>query len=522
MNQPARQRILWADDQIDLLKPHILFLEEKGYSVTGVPNGDDAIALIEQESYDLVLLDEMMPGKNGLETLAELRKLRSDIPVIMITKSEEETLMNQALGQQVQDFLVKPVNPVQIFSAIKRLFEGKRIQESRLTQDYIGEYGQISGERMDDADWRRWLEVNRFLTDWDLRLDEFEGTGLEQTHLDLRRDLNLAFCRWYEREYQRWVNEEGPDRPLLSHDLVKHHVAPYLEAGRQVFFIVIDCMRLDQWRVIESLLSEFFTIRQEEYFAILPTATPYARNAIFAGLFPDDIARRHPQYWIEDPNVEYSLNRYEKELLAEQLKRLKLDDRGMKYAKVSKINEANELYRQIGSFSGIPLVALVFNFLDILAHGRSQSEILQEIAPDEAAFRTLMGSWFKHSALFDILKVLARQGAAVVVTSDHGSVHCRRSSLVHGNRSTSTGIRYKYGDNLGCDEKQAIKVTKPSDWRLPPGSRTKNYVFARENFYFVYPTNFHEYEQLYLGSFQHGGVSLEEVIVPCAILDPKP
>jgi len=522
VNQPARQRILWADDQIDLLKPHILFLEEKGYSVTGVPNGDDAIALIEQEGFDLVLLDEMMPGKNGLETLQELRKLRSDIPVIMITKSEEETLMNQALGQQVQDFLVKPVNPVQIFSAIKRLFEGKRIQEGRLTQDYIGEYGQISGERLDDADWRRWLEVNRFLTDWDLRLDEFEGTGLEQTHLDLRRDLNLAFGRWYERQYPAWVNDENADRPLLSHDIVKHHVAPYLEAGRQVFFIIIDCMRLDQWRVIESLLSEFFQIRQEEYFAILPTATPYARNAIFAGLYPDDIARRHPQYWVEDPNVEHSLNRYERELLAEQLKRLKLDNNGMKYAKVSKINEANELYRQIGSFSGIPLVALVFNFLDILAHGRSQSEILQEIAPDEAAFRSLMGSWFRHSALFDILKVLARQGAAVVVTSDHGSVHCRRSSLVHGNRATSTGIRYKYGDNLGCDEKQAIKVRKPADWRLPPGSRTKNYVFARENFYFVYPTNFHEYEQLYLGSFQHGGVSLEEVIVPCAILDPKP
>ncbi len=522
MNDSPRQRILWVDDQIDLLKPHILFLEEKGYIVTGVPNGDDAIALIEQESYDLVLLDEMMPGKDGLETLQGLRKLRTDLPVIMITKSEEETLMNQALGQQVQDFLVKPVNPVQIFSAIKRLFEGRRIQEGQLTQDYIGEYGQISGENMDTADWRRWLEVNRFLSDWDLRLDEFESTGLEQTHQDLRRDLNLAFGRWLEQHYAGWLSDPEADRPLLSPDLVGHYVAPFLEAGRQVFFIVIDCMRLDQWRVVEPLLSEFFDIRRDEYFAILPTATPYARNAIFAGLYPDDIARHLPQYWVEDPFVEHSLNRFEKELLGEQLKRLKLADRGMKYAKVSKINEANELYRQIGSFQGIPLVALVFNFLDILAHGRSQSDILQEIAPDEAAFRSLMGSWFKHSALFDILKVLAKQGAAVVVTSDHGSVHCRRSSLVHGNRSTSTGIRYKHGDNLGCDEKQAIKVVRPEVWRLPPGSSTKNYVLARENFYFVYPTNFHEYEQRYRGSFQHGGLSLEEVIVPCAILDPKP
>jgi CheY-like chemotaxis protein len=521
VSQPPRQRILWADDQIDLLKPHIIFLQERGYVVTGVPNGDDALALLEQEQYDLVLLDEMMPGKNGLETLQALRRFRTDIPVIMITKSEEEGLMNQALGQQVQDFLVKPVNPVQIFSAIKRIFEGRRIQEGQLTQDYIAEYGRISGENMDGAHWQRWLEVNRFLCEWDLRLDRFPGSGLEQTHQDLRRDLNLSFCRWFEQRYQGWVREPAVDRPLFSPAVFSRLAAPFVADGRQVIFIVIDCMRLDQWMVVEEMLREFYTIQREDYFAILPTATPYARNALFAGLFPDDIQRRHPRYWVEDPREELSLNRYEKELLAAQLTRLGLSERGLKYAKISRINEANELYRQIGSFQGIPVVALVFNFLDILAHGRSQSEILQEIAPDESAFRTLMGSWFRHSALYDILKVLARQGAAVVVTSDHGSVLCRRSSLVHGNRDTSSGIRYKYGDNLGCDEKQAIKIVKPEAWRLPASSRTKTYVIARENFYFVYPTNFHEFEQRYLGSFQHGGVSLEEVIVPCAVLEPK-
>jgi len=516
-----RQRVLWADDQIDLLKPHLLFLEEKGYAVTGVPNGDDAIALLEKEPYDVLLLDEMMPGKNGLETLIEVRKIRQDIPVIMITKSEEESLMNKALGYSVQDFLVKPVNPVQIFSAIKRLFEGKQIQESQLTQDYIGEYSQISGENMERASWQRWMEVNRFLADWDLRLDRFEGTGLEQTHQDLHRDLNMTFSRYIEERYPRWLAEVGSDRPRLSHEVFGHYVQPYVESGRQVFFIVIDCMRLDQWMVVEDLIKDFYQIRREEYFAILPTATPYARNAIFAGLLPEEIARHYPQYWVENPKEEFSLNRFEKELMTEQLKRAGLGDRVHKYAKISNISEANELYRQIGSFQSIPVVALVFNFLDILAHGRSQSEILQEIAPDEAAFRSLMGSWFRHSALFDILKVLARQGAAVIVTSDHGSVLCKRSSLVHGNRETSTGVRYKYGDNLGCDVKQAIKVTKPVDYSLPAASRTRNYIVAKENFYFVYPTNFHEYEQRYLGSFQHGGASLEEMIVPCAILDPR-
>ncbi len=522
MSPIERQRILWVDDQIDLLKPHLLFLEEKGYTVTGVPNGDDAIALLEKEPFDVLLLDEMMPGKNGLETLIEVRAIRQDIPIIMITKSEEEDLMNKALGYSVQDFLVKPVNPAQIFSAIKRLFESKQIQESQLTQDYISNYRDITGENMDKADWRRWLEVNRFLTDWDMSLDAFEGTGLEQTHKDLRRDLNLAFCRYIETTYPKWLEPGMTDRPLLSPEIFKRYAQPFVESGRQVYFIVIDCMRLDQWMVVEEMLSPLFQIRREEAFAILPTATPYARNAIFAGLYPSEIEQKLPKYWIENPNEELSLNRFEKELLAEQLKRAGLGDRGLKYAKISNINEANELYRQIGSFSQIPVVALVFNFLDILAHGRSQSDILQEIAPDEAAFRSLMGSWFRHSALFDILKNLAKQGAAVVVTSDHGSVLCRRSSLVHGNRETSTGIRYKYGDNVSCDIKQAIRVDNPKSYLLPANSRTKNYVFAKENFYFVYPTNFHEYEQRYLGSFQHGGASLEEMIVPCAVLDPRP
>ncbi|MDP6418371.1 MAG: bifunctional response regulator/alkaline phosphatase family protein [Candidatus Krumholzibacteria bacterium] len=521
MNQSTRQNILWADDQIDLLKPHILFLEEKGYAVEGVANGDDALALIEEKNFDLLLLDEVMPGKSGIETLSEVRKLMPSLPVIMITKSGEESLMNEALGGQVEDFLVKPVNPVQIFSAIKRLFEGRKIQESQMTQRYVSDYRPISMESMDLVDWQRWMEVNRFLVDWDLRLDEFEDSGLEQTHRDLRRDLNMTFGRYVESNYPKWMKAEYPDRPLMSPDIFGDVVQPYIEAGRQVYYIVIDCMRLDQWKVIEDLLTPFFNIQVEDYFAILPTATPYARNSLFAGLWPDEIADQLPQYWLEDPREELSLNRFERQLMQEKLKRCGLGDRKFKYVKVSNISAANELYRQIGSFRQIPFVALVFNFLDILAHGRSQSEILQEIAPDESAFRSLMISWFRHSALFDILKSLARSGALVVLTSDHGSVFCQRSALVQGNRDTSSGIRYKYGDNLGCDPKQTLKVMSPRDWHLPWNRKTKNYIFARENFYFVYPTNFHDYEKRYRGSFQHGGLSLEEMIVPCAILDPK-
>ena len=521
MPQPSRQVILWADDQIDLLKAHMLYLEEKGYSLRGVANGDDAIALLEQGNFDLLLLDEQMPGKSGLETLEEVRRLLPGLPVIMITKSGEEGLMNEALGGQVQDFLVKPVNPAQIFAAIKRIFEGRKIQESQLSRDYIQEYGQISAENMDEADPDRWLEVNRFLSDWDLKLDQFEGTGLEQTHQDLRRDLNLSFARYIEGNYPEWAAADPKDRPLMSPDIFPTFVQPYVESGRQVYFLVIDCMRFDQWLVIEEMLSSLFTSTVVPYFTILPTATPYARNSLFAGLWPDEIADQLPQYWREDPREELSLNRFERELLGEQLTAKGLGDRNFKYVKVSNISQANELYRQIGSFSNIPLVALVFNFLDILAHGRSQSEILQEIAPDESAFRSLMASWFRHSALYDILKSLAKAGAMVVVTSDHGSVHCKRAALVQGNRSTSTGIRYKYGDNLGCDPKQTLKIVNPQKWHLPVTRATKDYIIAKENHFFVYPTNYHEFEQRYMGSFQHGGISLEEMIVPCAILDPK-
>ncbi len=521
MNQTPRQKILWADDQIDLLKPHMLFLEEKGYSLRGVANGDDAVALLEQEDFDLLLLDEQMPGRSGLETLEEVRRSQPGLPVIMITKSGEEGLMNEAFGGEVQDFLVKPVNPAQIFSAIKRIFEGRKIQESQLSRDYIQEYSQISTENMEGAEPERWLEVNRFLTDWDLKLDNFEGTGLEQTHQDLRRDLNLAFCRFVEDRYQGWAQADPRDRPLMSPDIFSTFVQPFVESGRQVYFIVIDCMRLDQWHVIEEMLSPFFTTTLEHYFAILPTATPYARNSLFSGLWPSEIAEKLPQFWVEDPKEELSLNRFERELLGAQLVAKGLRDRNYKYVKVSNISQANELYRQIGGFADIPLVALVFNFLDILAHGRSQSEILQEIAPDESAFRSLMASWFRHSALYDILKSLAKAGAMVVVTSDHGSVLCRRSALVQGNRSTSTGIRYKYGDNLGCDTKQTLRIKDPLAWRLPSERATKDYVIAKENHFFVYPTNYHEFEQRYNGSFQHGGISLEEMIVPCAVLDPK-
>jgi hypothetical protein len=344
-------------------------------------------------------------------------------------------------------------------------------------------------------------------------------TGLEQTHADQLQEINIEFGRFIESSYPDWVHGRR-ERPVLSTDVVSQFVAPLLRQKKRVFLFVIDCMRLDQWLSLEPLLEPFYDIDRKLYCSILPTATPYSRNGIFSGLFPAGIAATFPEYWQEGP-AEGSRNRFERQLLEAQLKSLGLGSAAMKYAKVYSAEESNQLRREIGSYQGLPLAAFVFNFLDILAHGRAESDIIQELAPDEAAFRSVLVSWFQHSALFEILKSIARQDAVAVITTDHGAVLARRSSLVHGDRETSTNLRYKYGKNLACDVKQAVHVKDPAAYQLPNEGLNKNYIFAREDYYFVYPTHFHEYERYYRGTFQHGGISMDEMILPCSVLTPK-
>ncbi|MBN1884574.1 MAG: PglZ domain-containing protein [Candidatus Krumholzibacteriota bacterium] len=514
-----KTRIIWVDDEIDLLRSHVMFLEGKGYEVRGVSSGAEAIELLSCERFDLLLLDETMPGRSGLETLQDIKEIDPNLPVVMITKNEAEDLMEQAIGMKIDDYLLKPINPLQIYSAAKRLLESHRIQEGAASKDYLQVYRRLSDEIVGQAGPEDWIRIHQELSFWDLEFDRFSDTGLEQTHDDLRRNANIEFGRFIEERYAGWVNSD--DRPLLSVDIMKRFVIPRLAGKRKVYFIVIDCMRFDQWLRIEDLIAPFFTVGRDSYISILPTATPYSRNAIFAGLFPDEIARRHPQWWLERSRDELSKNRFENELMLDQLKRHHLDGLSTKYVKVYESEEANEIRKQVNSYRGIDLVALVFNFLDILAHGRSQSEILQEIAPDEGAFRSLMRTWFAHSALYDILQRIADHGASVVITTDHGSILGKKASLVHGNRDTSTNLRYKFGENINGDPRQTLLVRRPADFRLPAEGPSKNYIFAKENYYFVYPTKFHEYEKQYLGTFQHGGISLEEMIIPVITLEPK-
>jgi CheY-like chemotaxis protein len=522
MTDESRRRVLWADDEIDLLRPHIRFLEEKGFDVTPVANGRDALSALDESPFDVVLLDEMMPGMGGLETLEAIKSRNLPVPVILITKSEEESLMDDALGRHITDYLIKPVNPSQVFLACKRVLEAGRLQDSQRARDYVAGMQRWHTLDLRRLDWQGWVDLAVDIARWDVRLDAVQEEGLKQAHADFRRGLNIDFGRYVEEGYPRWVKGD-PARPPLSTDVVPGAVVPHLEADRRVVLVIIDCMRLDQWFTLEPLFEDLFQIDRSYYCSILPTATPYSRNAIFSGLLPAQLQKNHPDLWQENSNDERTKNRYERQLLDFQLQRLKVrpERGGTKYIKIHDNDEAASVRKQISSFSGIPLTSLVFNFLDILAHGRSESDILQELAPDEAAFRAVMKAWFLHSPLYDIFRALSQQDCRVVVTTDHGAVLGRRAALVHGNRDTSTNLRYKFGLNLKCDPKQAIVVKHPIDYMLPDTGVNKNYILAREDYYFVYPTKFHEYERQFRGSFQHGGVSVEEMILPLVTLTPR-
>ncbi|MCP4573028.1 MAG: bifunctional response regulator/alkaline phosphatase family protein [bacterium] len=518
-------RILWVDDNIEELRSHLVYLGEKGYEVEGVTNGRDALAVLSEKPFDAILLDEMMPGMGGLETLEGIRRINANVPVIMITKSEAEDLMTRAIGKRIDDYLVKPVSPLQILSALKRQLEARKLTGETVMRDYMSNFMSVS-DRIGTADAPAdWESIYTDLVTWGMDIYRYSDHGLLETHSEQIAAANLAFAKFVRRHYREWVatgGGDGQEAPLLSSAVFETWIEPEIQRSRQVFVILIDCMRLDQVRMIEPLLEPFFHLDRRNYWSILPTATPYARNAVFAGLMPREIAARYPDWWIGRADHEGSRNAHESELLGELLERIDSPARGShQYYKVSDARDTDPLHRNVGSLDETRLVAAVYNFLDIMAHGRSQSRILKELAPDEAAFRTLMRSWFEHSNLYEVLRNLAKRDCTVILTTDHGSMLCQRAQKVRGNRDTSTNVRYKFGDNLGVDEDKIFLMKNPAEFGLPPQSSIENYAVATENHYLVYPTNFHEYERLYRDSFQHGGISLEEIICPFIVMRPR-
>jgi len=516
----TKGKILWADDEIDHLKSHILFLEERGYSITPVTNAEDAISLVKRKTFDLVLLDEMMTGMDGLEALSELKEITPSLPVIMITKSEEEDLMEEAIGGKIDEYLTKPVNPSQILSSCKRILEKKRIAQEKIARDYTAEFGEISSMIDGPMAPKDWIDIHIKLSERDIDLDAHPDLGLRQTLYDQRRACNLAFGKYIQKNYESWV--KGHERPFLSVDVVRETIVPMLKQGEHVLFVVIDNLRLDQWLMMEPLVYDFFSITRQYYFSILPTATPFSRNAIFAGLFPIEIQAKHPEFWKQNDEDETSRNRFEPQLLGAQLRRHGIElKQDLKYIKILDPDEGKKAAKNAESYFARPFVAMVFNFVDILAHSRSDSQILREIVPDDSAYRSLTQTWFEHSSLFQILKSAARAGVKVVITSDHGSIRVMRGALVQADRTTSTNIRYKYGKGIKAELKQVIEVKEPKHYGLPTVGINTNYLIAREDYYFVYPNNYHQYLALFRDSFQHGGVSLEEMVLPIIILETR-
>ena len=513
-----RRQILWVDDEIDQLKSHIIFLAERGYEVTPAANGEDAITLVSQQGFDIVLLDEMMAGMDGLSVLAEIKSLNPSLPVVMVTKSEEEELMNEAIGKRIDDYLVKPVNPSQIISACKRILDARQIREQRIARDYVTEFRDLDAQ-VNEAGWAEWIDIYSRLSQWDLEIHAHNDESIGDLHHSQWRNCNHVFARYVERNYADWIADR-PSGPILSPEVLGQFVMPHVGKGSPVYFIVIDCLRLDQWLALEPLIGEFFNIRREYIFSILPTATPFSRNALFAGSLPIEFASRYPDLWNSGVDDERSLNRYEDDMLKAQLAKFGGKIRS-NYTKVTDSGGGKSLRKRLGSWKNMDLVALVFNFLDNMSHGRSESEILQEITPDEAAYRTLTVSWFTHSVLFDILKWISGTDSTVIITTDHGSVLGTRSTVARGNREASTNLRYKFGTNLVCEPREAVMVDNPMTYGLPRMAPSTNFIIAKEDYYFIYPTRYHEYDRHFRNSFQHGGISLEEMILPVVTLTSR-
>lgn len=511
--------ILWADDEIDLLKPHVLFLESKGYDVTAVNNGADAVDKVKESPYDIIFLDENMPGLTGLETLERIKTMRPTIPVVMITKSEEESIMDSAIGGKISDYLIKPVNPNQILLSLKKNLDSKRLVTEKTTMNYQQEFRNIGmqiGEMRTVNDWK---ELYRKLVYWELELEKVSDPGLHQILMTQKEEANNMFSRFVSDNYIDWVNGKSSDAPVMSQNILRKKLMTEIDK-EPTFLLVIDNLRFDQWKVIRPFLMEFFTEQEEDmYYSILPTATQYARNALFAGLMPSEIQKKYPSMWMNDDD-EGGKNNFEKEFLEGQLKTLGKNIK-FSYNKITNLNAGKKLVENFNNLLSNQLNVIVYNFVDMLSHARTDMEVIRELADNEVAYRSITKSWFEHSPLYEICRKIAEKKIKLVITTDHGTVNVKEPSKIVGDRNTNTNLRYKQGKNLNYQNKDVFEVKNPSDAFLPKLNVSTTYVFAKESKFFVYPNNYNHFVNFYNGTFQHGGISLEEMIIPYITLKAK-
>ncbi len=509
----SKIKILWADDEIDLLKPHVIFLEERGYDVDAVNSGDEALDLINENNYDIVFLDEQMPGLSGIETLESMKIDFPNMPIVMITKSEEESIMESAIGSNIADYLIKPVKPSQILLSLKRNLENRKLAGEKATMTYQQQFREISMKLSDRIDHDDWINIYKKLVRYELDLEKSNDEGIIEVLSMQKNEANNTFCRFYEDNYLDWLYGNTETKPVLSHTMIREKVFPELEGGRKVFMLLVDNLRYDQWKAIQPMIERYFRVQDDDIvYSILPTTTQYARNAIFSGMMPNEIRKRYPQFW-KDEDEEGSKNQFEHELLEAQLKRFGKNIK-TSYNKVLNQNTGKKLYENIANLMQNDFNVIVYNFVDMLSHARTEMEIIRELADDEPAYRSLMMSWFEHSSLFDIIKYLSDKNVKLIITTDHGSIRVSDPVKIVGDRSVNTNLRYKFGKSLAYNHKEVFEVKEPEKYFLPRINVSTRYVFARTTNFFAYPNNYNYYAKYYRDTFQHGGISMEEILTP--------
>jgi len=513
-------KILWVDDEIDLLKPHILFLEKKNYIVTTCNSGTEAIDILDDHNFDIVFLDENMPGLTGLETLHEIKEKKDNLPVVMITKSEEEYIMEQAIGNKIADYLIKPVNPNQILLSLKKNLDHSRLISEKTTSNYQQEFRKIAMDLSMVNSYEEWVSLYQKLIYWEIQLEDIEDAGMFEILESQKNEANLQFGKFIEKNYADWF-QPNTDAPIMSHRLFKEKIAPEIGKEQPTLLVVIDNLRYDQWKVFEPIINNYFKKDKEDaFFSILPTATQYARNAIFSGLMPSDMEKLFPQYWKNDTD-EGGKNMHEADFLESQMKRLSLNHLKYEYHKITNLKNGKKLADNFRSQKDNDLTVVVYNFVDMLSHSKTEMDVVKELASNDKAYRSLTLSWFKNSPLLDMIQQAQQMGFKLILTTDHGTINVKNPSKVIGNRDTSLNLRYKTGRSLTYDRKDVLESKEPKELHLPTLNMSSSFIFAKSDLFFAYPNNYNHYVSYYRNTYQHGGVSLEEMIIPFVVFNPK-